>query len=270
MTSMTEKQDRPIAFLDSGVGGISVLNEAIKMMPQENYIYLGDSKNAPYGVKTTAEVRQLTEKNVDFLIEQGAKAVVIACNTATSAAAEYLRNKHKDFPIIGVEPALKPAALEHKGEKVLVMATPMTLAERKFQNLMKKYEEYATIIPVPCGGLMEFVEEGTLRGSRLEDFLEQLLPSDIRENAKAVVLGCTHYPFIKEVIAQIIGGQVEIYDGGLGTARQLQRKLQRDRMLKQDKEPGAVRIINTLEKAERIRLSETLLVSSQKYMNTEE
>nr|WP_207710551.1 glutamate racemase [Aminipila butyrica] len=258
---MIEKYDKPVAFLDSGVGGISVLNEAIRMMPYENYIYFGDSKNAPYGIRTTEEVRQLTEKNVKFLIEQGAKAVVIACNTATSAAAEYLRNKYKDFPIIGVEPALKPAALNHEGGKVLVMATPMTLAERKFQNLMKKYEEYATIIPVPCGGLMEFVEDGILSGDPLENFLLQLLPPNLRNNTEAVVLGCTHYPFIKEIIAKVIGGNVAIYDGGMGTARQLQRKLQREKLLRRIEEPGEVRMMNTLEKGERLKLSETLLIS---------
>ncbi|HBM80275.1 glutamate racemase [Aminipila luticellarii] len=262
---MVEKYDNPIAFLDSGVGGISVLNEAIKMMPHENYIYFGDSKNAPYGIKTTAEVRNLTEKNVEFLLEQGAKAIVIACNTATSAAAEYLRNKYKDIPIIGVEPALKPAALNNEGEKILVMATPMTLAERKFRNLMNKYEEYATIIPVPCGGLMEFVENGKLQGEELEAFLDSLLDRSLCEHVKAVVLGCTHYPFIKESIVNVIGHEVDIYDGGLGTARQLQRKLRRNKILRPEKELGQVRILNTLNEDRMIKLSEKLLIKAKEH-----
>lgn len=257
---MIEKYNNPVAFLDSGVGGISVLNEAVKMMPNEDYIYLGDSRNAPYGTKTTEEVRDLTERNVEFLLEQGAKAVVIACNTATSAAADYLRNKYKEVPIIGVEPALKPAALNNEGEKILVMATPMTLAERKFKNLMTRYEEYAKIVPVPCGGLMEFVEMGKLQGKELEEFLGTLLTKSVCENAKAVVLGCTHYPFIKDIILKIIGHDVQIYDGGEGTARQLKRRLSRDKILSQSKDPGQIKVVNTLNDDSMMELSEKLLV----------
>lgn len=257
---MIEKNNNPIAFLDSGVGGISVLNEAIKMMPKENYIYFGDSKNAPYGTKKTTEVRSLTEKNVEFLLEQGAKAVVIACNTATSAAAEYLRNKYKNIPIIGVEPALKPAVLNNEGKKILVMATPMTLAEKKFKNLMSKYEEFAQIIPVPCGGLMEFVEEGILRGDELEQYLDSRLTMKLRENATAVVLGCTHYPFIKESIIKVIGHNVQIYDGGEGTAKQLQRRLVRDKLQRESTEPGKVVVMNSLGRESIIKLSEALLI----------
>ncbi len=259
---MIEKNNNPIAFLDSGVGGISVLNEAIKMMPNENYIYFGDSKNAPYGTKKTIEVRNLTEKNVEFLLGQGAKAVVIACNTATSAAAEYLRNKYKNIPIIGVEPALKPAVLNNQDKKILVMATPMTLAEKKFKNLMSKYEEFAQIIPVPCGGLMEFVEEGILEGDELDQYLASRLTIELRENATAVVLGCTHYPFIKESIIKVIGHDVQIYDGGEGTAKQLERRLARDKLQRESTNHGQVMVMNSLGKESIIKLSEALLIKS--------
>ena len=168
---MADNKNGFIGFLDSGVGGISVLNEAIKLMPNERYVYLGDSKNAPYGIKTKKEVKELTVRNVDALIEEGAKAIVIACNTATSAAVAFLREKYKAVPILGVEPALKPAALSHRGEKILVMATSMTLAEKKFEHLMGKYKDDAKIVPVPCPGLMEFVEAGKLEGEELEAFL---------------------------------------------------------------------------------------------------
>lgn len=257
---MIKKNNNPIAFLDSGVGGISVLNEAVRMMPNENYMYFGDSKNAPYGTKKTIEVRDLTERNVEFLLEKGAKAVVIACNTATSAAADYLRNKYKEIPIIGVEPALKPAVLNHEGKKILVMATPMTLAEKKFKNLLSKYEEQAKIIPVPCGGLMEFVEEGILDGKELDEYLEDRISVDLRENASAVVLGCTHYPFIKESIIKVIGHDVQIYDGGEGTAKQLQRRLIRDKLLRDSTDRGQVQVMNSLDNESIIKLSEKLLV----------
>lgn len=256
---MIEKNNNPIAFLDSGVGGISVLNEAIKMMPNENYMYFGDSKNAPYGTKTTAEVRELTKKNVENLLEQGAKAVVIACNTATSAAADYLRNRYKDIPIIGVEPALKPAALSNKGREILVMATPMTLSEKKFKNLMLKYEQYAEIIPVPCGGLMEFVEAGMLSGEELENYLTKIFKEDLCEHADAVVLGCTHYPFIKKSIIKAIGHDVKIYDGGAGTAKQLQRQLKKNKLLTKNMNRGCVEVLNSLQEEQVLELSKRLI-----------
>lgn len=244
---MINKNEGLIGFLDSGVGGISVLNEAVKLMPNEKYLYFGDSKNAPYGNRTVEEVKELTEKNVEFLIENGAKAVVIACNTATSAAAAYLRAKYQEIPIIGVEPALKPAALEHKGEKVLVMATSMTLAEKKFKNLMRKYEKEADIVPIPCPGLMEFVEQGKLEGKEIETFLAGILTDEMCAGAKAVVLGCTHYPFIKETIRKAINHDIDIYDGGNGTARQLKRRLAKAGLLREGGEKGALTIMNSLE-----------------------
>lgn len=257
---MKNMKDGFIGFLDSGVGGISVLNEAIKLMPKEHFVYLGDSKNAPYGIKTKKEVKVLTEKNVDKLIEDGAKAIVIACNTATSAAASYLRDKYKEFgiPILGVEPALKPAALSHKGEKILVMATPMTLAEKKFEVLMKKYEHEAKIVPVPCPGLMDYVEEGILEGEELETFLRGILTEDICEGTTAVVLGCTHYPFVKKTIRKVIGHQVDVYDGGVGTARHLQRQLQKLGLYRDEAEEGQLVIYNSSENEDMLRLSEEL------------
>lgn len=256
---MTEKNNKPIAFFDSGVGGISVLNEAIKMMPNENYIYFGDSKNAPYGIKSTSDVKKLTEKNIGFLIEKGVKAVVIACNTATSASAEYLRGKYKEIPIIGVEPALKPAALSHPGEKVLVMATPMTLAEKKFKTLMREYSDTADIIPVPCGGLMEFVEAGILDGEEIEEFLNEVLTQEIKEGSTAIVLGCTHYPFIKESISKVMDHHVQIYDGGLGTATQLKRRLMRCGLLSASNKRGSIDVINSLDDEKILKLSEKLI-----------
>ena len=138
---MIEKQitNSPIGFFDSGVGGLSVMKKAMIYMPEENYIYLGDSGNAPYGVKDIPEIKKLTLNNVEFLIEKGVKAVVVACNTATSVAIEELRNKYKDIPIIGIEPALKPAVEMGKDGRIVIMATNATLKEKKFNKLMNKY-----------------------------------------------------------------------------------------------------------------------------------
>ena len=134
-----ENRKKPIGFFDSGVGGISVLREAVKLMPNENFIYFGDSLNAPYGTKPIEEVQALSVKNAEMLIEKGVKAIVIACNTATSVAAEILRDKYPDIPVVGVEPALKPALMYKENPKVLVMATDVTLRERKFNTLLEKY-----------------------------------------------------------------------------------------------------------------------------------
>lgn len=168
---------RPIAFFDSGLGGISVLRETVRLLPEENYLYYGDSLHAPYGVKTVDEVTARSRAIVQHLLDEGAKAIVIACNTATAAAANTLRAEFPDVPIIGTEPALKPAVERHPGGRILVMATAMTVKEQKFQALRAQYEQQAEIIPIPCSGLMEFVEQGILRGEQLSAYLfEKLSP----------------------------------------------------------------------------------------------
>ena len=150
-------QNHPIGVLDSGLGGISVLRELVRLMPEEDYLYFGDSKNAPYGTKTAEEVLRLTRNTVSFLLEQGAKAIVVACNTATSVAIRELRQEYPSIPMIGIEPALKPAVEAKAHSTVLVMATPMTLKKEKFSDLMHRYESDAKIIKVPCPGLVELI-----------------------------------------------------------------------------------------------------------------
>ena len=214
--------NRPVGFFDSGLGGISVLGEALRVLPQENFIYLGDTKHIPYGDKPPELVFQYTHNAIERLVELGCKAVVIACNTATSVAAGQLRQELA-LPIIGMEPALKPASFVEGDGKVLVMATRVTLALPKFQLLMERYGQDA--IPLPCPGLMECVEAGELSGDRVETLLEQLTRPYRSENIKAVVLGCTHYPFLKKAIAKFFAPTVQLMDGNLGTVRQLGRRL---------------------------------------------
>ena len=142
----------PIGFFDSGVGGLSVLREAVKLMPNEHYVYFGDSKNAPYGVKKVEEIKDLTYKAVEFLIEKGAKAIVVACNTATSAAVASLRVTYPSIPIIGIEPAVKPAVELNRPGAIIIMATPVTLKEKKFKNLIAKYGDKAEVVSMPSPG----------------------------------------------------------------------------------------------------------------------
>ncbi|NAS16900.1 glutamate racemase [Clostridium butyricum] len=238
-------KNNPIGFFDSGVGGLSVMREAISIMPNENYIYFGDSKNAPYGTKELDEVKRLTFNAVDFLCQKNVKAVVIACNTATSAAIEDLRNKYTDIPIIGIEPALKPAVGLHKNGSIIIMATPMTLREKKFKELMIKYDDGCEIVPMPCPKLVEFVENGILEGEELEKYLKSKLKDYIEHGIGAIVLGCTHYPFIKATLAKVVGSEIPLIDGGAGTSHELQRKLEEKGTISDSKNIGNVEIYNS-------------------------
>ena len=254
-----DKKNLPIGFLDSGVGGLSVMREAIKIMPNENYIYFGDSKNAPYGVKPTKEIRDLTFNVVDFLIEKGIKGLVVACNTATSAAVSELRRVYPDIPLVGIEPAIKPAVELNRSGKILIMATPMTIKQEKFNLLLNKYKEKAEIVPIPCAGLMEFIEDGILSGEELEEYLEEKLSIYDKSEISSIVLGCTHYPFVKDVIAKIVGSNVIIMDGGEGTAREIKRRLREKNLLTDRIKKGNVDIYNSLDEKKVIDLSWKLI-----------
>lgn len=246
----------PIAVFDSGVGGISVLRELKYLMPQENFYYYGDSANAPYGTKDLEEVRKLTMGHVDEFIKQGAKAVVVACNTATSAAVRLLRQKYENVPIIGIEPALKPAVLSGKNPNVVVMATPMTIREEKFHNLMDRYTHMAHIIPLPCPGLMEYIEHGDIQGEELLEFLGKLFEPFDKQKLDAVVLGCTHYPFVSRELKKVLGGNVALFDGGEGVARETKRRLAEKGLLETGEAPGEIvfeNSENTRQKAELCR-----------------
>ena len=251
--------NRPIGVLDSGLGGIRVLRELVKLMPGEDFIYYGDSANAPYGTRTPEEVIDLTKKDVEFLLERGAKAIVVACNTATSVAIKELRAAYEEvLPVIGIEPALKPAVKAKEHSKVVVMATPMTLSQTKFNSMMHIYEDDANIIKMPCPGLVEYIESGVLDGPVLDAYLEkQFAPYDKAE-IDAVVLGCTHYPLIREVIQKHLPG-VFVYDGGFGTAKQTKRRLAERGLLSDRESGGKVEIFNSRNTEKILELSRRLL-----------
>lgn len=251
--------NRPIGVLDSGLGGISVLRELVKLMPGEDFIYYGDSANAPYGTRIPEEVIDLTKKDVEFLLERGAKAIVVACNTATSVAIKELRAAYEEvLPVIGIEPALKPAVKAKEHSKVVVMATPMTLSQTKFNSMMHIYEDDANIIKMPCPGLVEYIESGVLEGPVLDAYLEkQFAPYDKAE-IDAVVLGCTHYPLIREVIQKHFPG-VSVYDGGFGTAKQTKRRLAERGLLSDRESGGKVEIFNSRNTEKILELSRRLL-----------
>ena len=245
-------------MFDSGLGGISVLRELRAMMPNENYLYYGDSANAPYGTRSLEEVRALTLRNIAMLYDRGIKAAVIACNTATSAAVSVLRERFQEIPIIGMEPALKPAALAHPGGTVLVLATPLTLREEKFSHLMEHFQDGVRIVPLACPELVEFVERGELAGDDLMRYLHARL-DPYRQNADAAVLGCTHFPFLRAAIRRVLGENTTLYDGGKGTARQTQRQLALRGFLTDFTQPGSIMLENSRNDTAELALSENLL-----------
>lgn len=249
----------PIGFFDSGLGGISILRQIRKLLPGENCLYFGDSLHAPYGVRPLEEVQQLTMAAAEYLIGSGVKALVLACNTATSAAAALLREKYPELIVIGTEPALKPAVERHPGGRILVLATAMTLSEQKFNDLWKQYDDQAEIVPIPCSGLMEFVERGEMDGEAVEAYLLEKLEPFTKVPVDAVVLGCTHYPFLAPVIRRLLGRAPELLDGGEGVARQLQRLLAQKGLLNPQPVPGRVEFVNSLKDEEILQRCQMLL-----------
>ena len=248
----------PVAVFDSGLGGISVLRELVRTLPRENYLYFGDSLHAPYGTKTPQEVISLSLQAADRLLSQGAKALVVACNTATSAAIRTLRKTYPDLAIVGTEPAIKPAVERHPGGRILMLATAMTVQEEKFQHLKAQYDDQAQIIPIACSGLMEYVEQGILRGAEVEGYLLDKLEPYLKVPIDAVVLGCTHYPFLSGAIRRIVGRRPEIIDGSIGIARQLERRLEEQGLLNPGDVSGKVEFQNSLDEPEILGLMQAL------------
>lgn len=235
---------RPIGVFDSGVGGIGTLAALRRELPGEHFLFYGDTANAPYGTKSREDCMACVERVMAHLISQDVKAVVIACNTATAVAAKELRARHT-LPIIGIEPALKPAHELRRDGSVLVLATPMTLKLEKFRALYERYGEGA--IPLPCPGLMELVEKQAY--DQAKRYLLELFASYDLEKVDAVVLGCTHYVFLRPVLAQILPERVAVLDGNDGTARQLRRVLTEQNLLAEGQ--GSVRL-ETSGDAERV------------------
>ena len=244
-----------IAVFDSGVGGISVLRHLVRLMPQERYLYFGDSANAPYGTRTKEEVRDLTLAAAENLHRRGIKALVVACNTATSAAIGDLRAAYPDLPVIGIEPALKLAADLFPRGSIAVMATPMTLREEKFNRLMARFSQHCTIHKLPAPGLVELVESGKADSPEAEEFLRNLFAP--YPQLDALVLGCTHYPFVIPALSRIFQGRVALLDGGDGTARQTRRLLAEKNLLRTGK--GEIVLENSANRPELLDLSRQLL-----------
>jgi len=233
--------NRPIGVFDSGLGGISVLRDAVRLLPQEHFIFCGDNRNAPYGVKTPEQIHACVMNVVEGLLRQDIKALLIACNTATAASAQLLRQQ-LNIPVIGMEPALKPAHENRRDGQILVLATPATLHMEKFRNLMQQYGEGA--VPVEGYGIVECVESGHIEDEIMLDVLHGLMDKHLQRKTDGIVLGCTHYSFIKNALSVVAPG-VPLFDGNLGTVRQLRRVLESRGLLRNEAEEGSVTLTTT-------------------------
>ena len=253
---MYTKEDY-IAVFDSGVGGISVLRQLRKLMPEEKYVYLGDSANAPYGSRPTEEVRQLSLAAAKKLTtEYPVKALVVACNTATAAAISQLRSAYPDLIVVGIEPALKLAADNFPGGQLGVLATEVTLREEKFDALVHRFEENCTVHKIPAPGVVNLIEAGKNDSPEMIDLLKNLRAPHVGK-LDALVLGCTHYPFVTRNIASIMGPKTQLLHGGKGTARETKRRLEAAGLLRTGE--GSVEIINSSGDPRMLRLSQALL-----------
>ena len=246
-----------IAVFDSGVGGVSVLRELRRIMPGERYYYFGDSANAPYGRKTTDQVRALTlAAGKKLLVDRDCKALVVACNTATAAAITELRAAYPDRIIVGIEPALKLACDRHPGGTIGIMATDVTLREQKLAALMERVKRDCTVLRVQAPGVVELVEAGKCDTAEAVALMEKLL-GPYGDTLDALVLGCTHYPFMKKAMSKVLGPGVELLDGGEGTARETKRRLAEAGLLREG--TGELTVENSSGDRAKIDLTHRLL-----------
>lgn len=216
-----------IGFFDSGIGGITVLHQALRLLPKEDYIFYADTQHVPYGEKSKQEVKEYISGAIDFIAKQGVKAIVIACNTATSIAVAELRERY-DFPILGIEPAVKPAIEKWEGQhkKVLVLATSLTLKEEKYNNLVRSLDHQEIVDSHPLPGLVRFAEQFEFSGDKVVPYLKEALSSFDLNQYGTVVLGCTHFPYFKDSFRAIFPEEVDLISGSLGTAKNLRRILE--------------------------------------------
>ncbi|MCP1625423.1 glutamate racemase [Pseudomonas nitroreducens] len=221
----------PIGVFDSGVGGLSVLHEIRARLPQESLIYLADCGHVPYGEKTPEYIRARCRAIAEFLLTRGAKALVLACNTATAAAAADLRELYPLLPIVAMEPAVKPAAEATRSGVVGVLATTGTLKSARFAALLDRFASDVRVVTQPCPGLVERIELGDLSGPQTRELLQGYVAPLLAEGCDTLILGCTHYPFLRPLLRELVPADVSLVDTGAAVARQLERLLQARGML---------------------------------------
>lgn len=223
---MTPERERGIGILDSGVGGLSVLRHVKALLPHENLIYFADQAHVPYGPRPAREIQHFSAEITRFLLNQGSKLIVVACNTASAASLTYLRKNFPDTPFVGMEPAVKPGAVNSQKGRIGVLATEGTFGSPRYAKLMARYAQGVISFEDPCLGLVEQIEAGQLSGSETERILHQAIDPMIAAGVDTLILGCTHYPFVLPLIGQVAGPEVTIIDPAPAVARQVERLLQ--------------------------------------------
>jgi len=221
-----------IGIFDSGVGGLSVMTEIVRELPQEDVLFFADSAHCPYGRRTHAEIQRLAQGIVDFLLSQGAKIIVVACNTASAASLNHLREIF-EVPIVGMEPAVEPAAERTDSRIVGAMATEATFQGALFASLLERFAADVEVLPRTCPGLVEQVEAGLIDAPSTRQILETHLEPLVQAGVDSLVLGCTHYPFLRPLIEEITGPEIDIIDPSPAVARQTGRVLQRQGLLRE-------------------------------------
>ena len=238
----------PIGIFDSGVGGISVLRAIRQQLPNENLLYFADQAHVPYGPRSLEEVRHFSEEITNYLLEQGAKLIVVACNTASAAALHYLRERFPNIPFVGMEPAVKPAAEQTSSGVVGVLATPATFQGELYASVVERFASGVTVLQNTCSGLVEEIERGAVDGAKAEQILESALRPMLGRGLDTVVLGCTHYPFAIPQIEAICGDSVRVIDPAPAVARQVERRLDALQLLNPQVD-GQIQLITSGESA---------------------
>ncbi len=237
---MSTTPSAPIGVYDSGVGGLTVLRAVRSLLPDEDLIYFADQANVPYGNRSLNEVRGLAEGAASFFISQGAKLIVIACNTASAAALKHLRGLFPDYPFVGMEPAVKPAAEQTLSGKVGVLATPSTFQGELYASVVERFAHDVELYQATCPGLVQQIENGHLNTPQTRKILEDALEPMLQEGVDTLVMGCTHFPFVIPLISEIAGGEVNVIDPAPAIARQVKRVLETRGLLTKRKRAGKI------------------------------
>jgi len=236
---------RPIGVFDSGVGGLSVLRAMRTEMPTENVVYFGDQSHVPYGPRPMAQIQEFSWAITNFLIELGAKLIVVACNTASAAALQLLRSTHPEIAFVGMEPAVKPAVEQTRTGKVGVLATPATFQGELYGSVLERFASGVTVLQDTCPGLVGQIEKGDLTGPVTREILEQSLRRMVGHGIDTVVLGCTHYPFVIPLIREVAGPSIRVIDPAPAVARQVARVLRERGIQTPSASRGTVRFITS-------------------------
>jgi glutamate racemase len=251
--------DAPIGIFDSGFGGLSVYREVRAMLPFEDVIYVADSAYVPYGSRTPAEILERSDRIVRYLIDEGVKLVIVACNTASAVAIDHLRQKHPDLTFVALEPAVKPAVTMTQSGHVGVLATARTVSGDRLHRLIDRWASGVTVETVAGQGMVELVESGTLDGDEVRSVMAPLLDPMLESGVDVIVLGCTHYPFLRRAIRDYVGPSVRVIDSGVAVARRTLSVLQSAGLLREREDAGSFRLMTTAAEVENSRIASALL-----------